>query len=95
MLWLCAPPPPHPRLPCSLAWIILVFCSKSCGNMLVLAGVIQCTERDEFSHREMIASLPLCSHPIPCEVLIIGAGDGGVLQEVVKRSSMESACGPV
>lgn len=63
--------------------------------MLVLAGVIQCTERDEFSHREMIASLPLCSHPIPCEVLIIGAGDGGVLQEVVKRSSMESACGPV
>jgi spermidine synthase len=25
------------------------------------AGVIQCTERDEFSYQEMIAHLPLCA----------------------------------
>nr|XP_028596497.1 spermidine synthase isoform X2 [Podarcis muralis] len=44
---------------------ILVFRSKTYGNVLVLDGVIQCTERDEFSYQEMIANLPLCSHPNP------------------------------
>lgn len=36
--------------------------------MLVLDGVIQCTERDEFAYQEMIANLPLCSHPAPKKV---------------------------
>ncbi|XP_044522645.1 spermidine synthase-like [Gracilinanus agilis] len=69
---------------------ILVFRSKTYGNFLVLDGVIQCTERDEFSYQEMIANLPLCSHPSPRKVLIIGGGDGGVLREVVKHPSVES-----
>lgn len=30
--------------------------------------MIQCTERDEFSYQEMIANLPLCSHPDPRKV---------------------------
>ncbi|CAO2590034.1 Spermidine synthase, partial [Lemmus lemmus] len=64
--------------------------SKTYGNVLVLDGVIQCTERDEFSYQEMIANLPLCSHPNPRKVLIIGGGDGGVLREVVKHPSVES-----
>ncbi|XP_013920882.1 PREDICTED: spermidine synthase, partial [Thamnophis sirtalis] len=69
---------------------ILVFRSKTYGNVLVLDGVIQCTERDEFSYQEMIANLPLCSHPNPRKILIIGGGDGGVLREVVKHPSVES-----
>uniref|UniRef100_A0A096NCR7 Spermidine synthase n=1 Tax=Papio anubis TaxID=9555 RepID=A0A096NCR7_PAPAN len=69
---------------------ILVFRSKTYGNVLVLDGVIQCTERDEFSYQEMIANLPLCSHANPRKVLIIGGGDGGVLREVVKHPSVES-----
>ncbi|XP_050787782.1 spermidine synthase [Gopherus flavomarginatus] len=69
---------------------ILVFRSKTYGNVLVLDGVIQCTERDEFSYQEMIANLPLCSHPNPRKVLIIGGGDGGVLREVVKHPSVDS-----
>uniref|UniRef100_A0ACB8EFP2 Uncharacterized protein n=1 Tax=Sphaerodactylus townsendi TaxID=933632 RepID=A0ACB8EFP2_9SAUR len=69
---------------------ILVFRSKTYGNVLVLDGVIQCTERDEFSYQEMIANLPLCSHRNPRKVLIIGGGDGGVLREVVKHPSVES-----
>ncbi|KAI3480511.1 hypothetical protein L1887_57358 [Cichorium endivia] len=47
------------------------------GNVLVLDGVIQCTERDEFSYQEMIAHLPIASHPNPERVLVIGGGDGG------------------
>uniref|UniRef100_G3NVJ1 Spermidine synthase n=1 Tax=Gasterosteus aculeatus aculeatus TaxID=481459 RepID=G3NVJ1_GASAC len=69
---------------------IMVFKSKTYGNVLVLDGVIQCTERDEFAYQEMIANLPLCSHPSPKKVLIIGGGDGGVLREVVKSSLVES-----
>uniref|UniRef100_A0AAY4BPL5 Spermidine synthase n=1 Tax=Denticeps clupeoides TaxID=299321 RepID=A0AAY4BPL5_9TELE len=69
---------------------VMVFKSKTYGNVLVLDGVIQCTERDEFSYQEMIANLPLCSHPCPKKVLIIGGGDGGVLREVVKHPLVES-----
>lgn len=64
---------------------ILVFSSKTYGNVLVLDGVIQVTERDEFSYQEMITHLPLFAHPSPKKVLIIGGGDGGVLREVVKH----------
>lgn len=69
---------------------VMVFKSKTYGNVLVLDGVIQCTERDEFAYQEMIANLPLCSHPCPKKVLIIGGGDGGVLREVVKHPLVES-----
>ena len=31
---------------------------------LWLAGVIQCTDRDEFSYQEMMAHIPLCSLPV-------------------------------
>ncbi|XP_025081532.1 spermidine synthase-like isoform X1 [Pomacea canaliculata] len=68
---------------------ILVFKSKTYGNVLVLDGVIQCTERDEFSYQEMIVHLPLCCHPNPRKVLIIGGGDGGVAREVLKHKTIE------
>uniref|UniRef100_A0A8C5Q0U1 Spermidine synthase n=1 Tax=Leptobrachium leishanense TaxID=445787 RepID=A0A8C5Q0U1_9ANUR len=69
---------------------ILLFKRSTYGNVLVLDGLIQCTERDEFSYQEMIANLSVCSHPHPRKVLIIGGGDGGVLREVVKHPSVES-----
>lgn len=61
---------------------ILVFESESHGNVLVLDGVIQVTERDEHAYQEMIAHIPLFAHPDPKRVLVIGGGDGGVLREV-------------
>ena len=42
--------------------------SKSYGNVLVLDGIIQCTERDEFSYQEMIAHVPMFSHANPKKV---------------------------
>ena len=42
------------------------WCSRSNhGKVLILDGVIQATERDEFSYQEMIAHLPLCLPPPP------------------------------
>lgn len=61
---------------------ILVFESENHGNVLVLDGVIQVTERDEHAYQEMIAHIPLFAHPNPKRVLVIGGGDGGVLREV-------------
>uniref|UniRef100_A0A158P9S5 PABS domain-containing protein n=1 Tax=Angiostrongylus cantonensis TaxID=6313 RepID=A0A158P9S5_ANGCA len=66
---------------------VLVF--KSYGNVLVLDGIIQATERDEFSYQEMLAHLPMFAHPNPKRVLIIGGGDGGILREVLKHPEVE------
>ncbi|GFO16368.1 spermidine synthase [Plakobranchus ocellatus] len=67
---------------------VLVFKSKSFGNVLVLNGIIQCTERDEFTYQEMITHLPMNLHPDPKRVLVIGGGDGGVVREVLKYKSV-------
>ncbi|KAI7878849.1 spermidine synthase [Lichtheimia hyalospora FSU 10163] len=68
---------------------VLVFQSSNYGNVLVLDGVIQATERDEFSYQEMITHLAMNSHPNPKKVLVIGGGDGGVLREVVKHETID------
>lgn len=73
----------------SLYQDVLVFESETYGNVLVLDGVIQCTERDEFSYQEMIAHIPLASHPNPEKVLVIGGGDGGVVREVLKHDGVK------
>lgn len=68
---------------------ILVVKTKSHGRALMLEGIIQCTESDEFSYQEMIAFLPLCCHPNPKKVLVVGGGDGGVAREAAKHPGVE------
>eukprot|EP00736_Rhodelphis_marinus_P008398 Rmarinus@m.15437 len=68
---------------------VLVFKSVTYGTVLVLDGVIQATERDEFAYQEMIAHLPLCSHPNPEKVLVVGGGDGGVLREIARHDCVK------
>jgi spermidine synthase len=58
------------------------------GRMLVLDGVINLTERDEFVYHEMLVHVPLFSHPDPSEVLIVGGGDGGTAREAVKHEGI-------
>jgi spermidine synthase len=59
------------------------------GKMLTLDGTIMFTEFDEFAYHEMIAHVPMCTHPAPEKVLIIGGGDGGVAREVLKHKSVK------
>ncbi|KAK5637952.1 hypothetical protein RI129_012247 [Pyrocoelia pectoralis] len=68
---------------------ILVVQTKHHGKALILDGIIQCTERDEFAYQEMISFLPLCAHKKPTKVLIVGGGDGGVAREVSKHPKVE------
>lgn len=70
---------------------VLVFKSTDYGNVLVLDNCIQVTERDEFCYQEMITHLAVNSHPNPKKALVIGGGDGGVLRELLKHSSIEEA----
>jgi len=68
---------------------VLVFKSANHGNVLVLDGVIQVTERDEFAYQEMMAHIPLFAHPKPEKVLVIGGGDGGILREIAKHPGVK------
>jgi spermidine synthase len=59
------------------------------GRMLVLDGIIQTTEADEFIYHEMITHVPLFSHPKPERVLVVGAGDGGVVREALRHKAVQ------
>ncbi len=43
---------------------VVIVKTKAFGTVLLLDGVIQCTDRDEFSYQEMITHLPTCSLPV-------------------------------
>src|SRR4051794_25168448 len=62
---------------------IAIFESETHGRVMVLDGVIQITEGDEFVYQEMLTHVPLLAHGAAENVLIIGAGDGGVLRRGV------------
>jgi spermidine synthase len=61
------------------------------GFILLLDGVVQITEADEFVYQEMISHVPLIHHGCARRVLIIGAGDGGVLRRVLQHGAVEQA----
>ncbi|KAI3720599.1 hypothetical protein L2E82_31588 [Cichorium intybus] len=69
---------------------VVVFESATYGKVLVLDGILQLTEKDECAYQEMIAHLPLCSIESPKNVLVVGGGDGGVLREIARHSSVDS-----
>lgn len=59
------------------------------GKMLLNDDLVMVTERDEFSYHDMIAHIPLFTHPNPKRVLIIGGGDGGTAREVLRHENVE------
>lgn len=70
---------------------IMVFESETHGRVMLLDGVVQITEADEFVYQEMLAHVPLLAHGAAKRVLIIGAGDGGVLRRVLQHRGVEKA----
>ena len=70
---------------------IMVFESASHGRVMLLDGVVQITERDEFVYQEMLTHVPLLAHGAAHRVLIIGAGDGGVLRRVLQHRNVTQA----
>jgi len=66
-----------------------VFESKDFGRFLTLDGYMMLTEKDEFIYHEMITHVPMAVHPNVKDVLVIGAGDGGVVRELTRYQSIE------
>ena len=67
-----------------------VFESKEFGRFLTLDGYMMLTEKDEFIYHEMITHVPMAVNPSIRNVLVIGAGDGGVIRELTRYSNVEN-----
>ncbi|MDH5572039.1 MAG: polyamine aminopropyltransferase [Gammaproteobacteria bacterium] len=68
---------------------LMIFHNAMFGRVMVLDGIVQTTEKDEFIYHEMLTHVPILAHGSARRVLIIGGGDGGILREVCKHSSIE------
>lgn len=66
-----------------------VFDSKEFGRFLTLDGYMMLTEKDEFIYHEMITHVPMAVHPNARRILVIGAGDGGVIRELCRYDKVE------
>ncbi|MFY0594499.1 polyamine aminopropyltransferase [Roseivirga sp.] len=66
-----------------------VYETQAYGNMLTLDGMVMTTEKDEYVYHEMIAHVPVLTHPNPKRVLIIGGGDGGTAREILRHTDLE------
>jgi spermidine synthase len=68
---------------------IAVMETEKLGKILVIDGITMLTEWDEFGYHEMITHVPMCVHPKPSRILVIGGGDGGTVREVLKHPEVE------
>jgi spermidine synthase len=68
---------------------LILFRNKYFGKILMLDGATQVTSRDEFVYHEMMSHVPLFAHGNPREVLIVGGGDCGIAEEVLKHKTVE------
>ena len=65
-----------------------IYDSYELGRFLAIDGYIMLTEKDEFIYHEMITHVPMAVHPDPKSILVVGAGDGGVLRELAKYDTV-------
>ncbi|BBM45937.1 polyamine aminopropyltransferase [Leptotrichia trevisanii] len=66
-----------------------IFESPEFGRFLTLDGFMMLTEKDEFIYHEMITHVPMAVNPKAKKILVIGAGDGGTVRELVKYGHIE------
>jgi spermidine synthase len=68
---------------------LVLFEHKHFGKMLMLDGATQVTTHDEFVYHEMMTHVPILAHGKAKEVLVIGGGDCGIAEEVLKHKSVK------
>ncbi len=66
-----------------------VFDSDEFGIFLVIDGYMMAAQKDEFIYHEMITHVPMAAKPDMKKILVIGAGDGGVVRELCRYSSIK------
>src|ERR1700722_14655771 len=68
---------------------LILFEQRYFGKMLMLDGATQISKRDEFIYQEMMSHVPLFAHGNAQDVLIIGGGDCGIAEEVLKHKTVK------
>lgn len=68
---------------------LVLFTNPVFGKVLMLDGITQVTTKDEFIYHEMMSHVPILAHGAAKNVLIVGGGDCGLAEEVLKHRSVE------
>ena len=64
--------------------------TKSFGKLFRLDGHLMTSEKDEFFYHENLVHVAAITHPAPKTALIIGGGDGGSAEELLKYQTIKS-----
>src|SRR6266571_1844221 len=64
--------------------------TRAYGKLFRLDGHFMTSEKDEFFYHENLVHIAAIAHPAPETALIVGGGDGGSAEELLKYSSMKS-----
>jgi spermidine synthase len=67
----------------------LVFEHQRLGRVLMIDDIVQTSEADEFVYHEAMTHVPMFAHGNAKKVLVIGGGDGGIIEEVLKHKAVE------
>jgi spermidine synthase len=63
--------------------------SAAFGKLFRLDGHFMTSERDEFFYHENLVHIAALAHPGPERALVVGGGDGGSAEELLKHPSMK------
>lgn len=66
-----------------------VFDTAQWGKLFRLDGAYMTSEKDEFFYHEPIVHCAAVAHPAPRNALVIGGGDGGSSEELLKHPSLQ------
>ena len=69
--------------------LIEVFDNALFGRVMRIDGCFMTSERDEFFYHEPMVHLPAIAHTGPRSALVVGGGDGGAVEELLKHPGME------
>ncbi len=69
---------------------VQVIATEAFGRVLVLDGSFQCSEADEAAYHEPLVHGAMLACASPRRVLIVGGGDGGAAEEVLKHPEVQS-----
>ena len=69
--------------------LLEVYETPQLGRILRLDGFNMTSERDEFFYHENLVHPAAVAHPGPRRALVIGGGDGGSSEELLKHSTLE------
>ena len=69
--------------------LLEVYDTPELGRMFRLDGANMTSERDEFFYHENLVHPAAVAHPGPRRALVIGGGDGGSSEELLKHSTLE------